>query len=915
MASRKYSYIKQRKIFLNCMNSWFSNFIIEEFRTDYLPNANPQNVFMGTIDINGHPLPRLFEPTEITVQPDVNYNNQKVFENDIIIYNLDDANLSEVEFVIRGLKNLKYEKEKILIIISNIMTWAKTPLKTFTEDERASPDFHEEEVPEIKEEEIKKVEIKPQTEPEKVEEIKPKEEKKKEKASKGKGKGKKGKKSKGKDKEKEKEKTDKKTKDKGKKGKSKEKISPEKKEKEKVEEEKKNIEKVQKEQEKDQAKEAQKTTDTESKQTLPKIKTYYYRESEYIKRIPSSRYSSYKMLENLALSNTNPMLNVYVICPGFIYGCGEDFFFDYFRKAWIGGIPHMPIIGEGMNFLPTIHILDLVQIIRRIIEKKPIINYIFACDKTKNPTMKNIIRSISKGIGSIDIKNLNEFDIDEIDMPNFNELSIDIQIKSSKVTENDFKWHCEKGIPDNMDLLRQEFNLYRGIKPLKIIISGPPCGGKTYIAKKIANQFKILHLTIPDIITWAQNLKNNLGEEMKRKMKENEEKVAVAQEEYDKRKNKKKSDPPFDPTPYRKFDSEFIGKLLKEKIRGGECAGKGYVLDNYPKTYQDCLNVFAIAHKKRIKKENPEENSKENNEEDEYIETIEYEIIKDLLPDSVIMIKNYTEESLKNKLMLNPEYEEKQQEIDSRFSRRLKFFKENNENPAEPNIKTLETFYKENNIQIHYVNETEFMKNQELENIKILYYLERYGDIDNFSKLQDEEEIMPFKEQENLEENNEEKNLMENNEIVVKKEKKEEPFNINLNKIKERLIDEECLEPDIEDENDKEIREIEEKEEKKKKIGINSLNEMLNKQEIFDNNIKSKLNELKEKEKILLEKKSEVMRRYLNEKVMPLLAKGILNICENVPDDPVEALANFILDNNYNFSNNMNDSVEINGKH
>ena len=915
MASRKCSYIKQRKIFLNCMNSWFSNFIIEEFRTDYLPNANPQNVFMGTIDINGHPLPRLFEPTEISVQPDVNYNNQKVFENDIIIYNLDDANLSEVEFVIRGLKNLKYEKEKILIIISNIMTWAKTPLKTFTEDERASPDFHEEEVPEIKEEEIKKVEIKPQTEPEKVEEIKPKEEKKKEKASKGKGKGKKGKKSKGKDKEKDKEKTDKKTKDKGKKGKSKEKISPEKKEKEKVEEEKKNIEKVQKEQEKDQAKEAQKTTDTESKKTLPKIKTYYYRESEYIKRIPSSRYSSYKMLENLALSNTNPMLNVYVICPGFIYGCGEDFFFDYFRKAWIGGIPHMPIIGEGMNFLPTIHILDLVQIIRRIIEKKPIINYIFACDKTKNPTMKNIIRSISKGIGSIDIKNLNEFDIDEIDMPNFNELSIDIQIKSSKVTENDFKWHCEKGIPDNMDLLRQEFNLYRGIKPLKIIISGPPCGGKTYIAKKIANQFKILHLTIPDIITWAQNLKNNLGEEMKRKMRENEEKVAVAQEEYDKRKNKKKSDPPFDPTPYRKFDSEFIGKLLKEKIRGGECAGKGYVLDNYPKTYQDCLNVFAIAHKKRIKKENTEENSKENNKEDEYIETIEYEIIKDLLPDSVIMIKNYTEESLKNKLMLNPEYEEKQQEIDSRFSRRLKYFKENNENPTEPNLKTLETFYKENNIQIHYVNETEFMKNQELENVKILYYLERYGDIDNFSKLQDEEEIMPFKEQENLEENNEEKNLMENNEIVVKKEKKEEPFIINLNKIKERLIDEECLEPDIEDENDKEIREIEEKEEKKKKIGINSLNEMLTKQEIFDNNIKSKLNELKEKEKILLEKKSEVMRRYLNEKVMPLLAKGILNICENVPDDPVEALANFILDNNYNFSNNMNDSVEINGKH
>ena len=191
--SRKYSLIKQRKIFLNSMNSWFSNFIIEEFRTDYLPNSQFQNVFMGTIDINGHPLPRLFEPIEITVEPNSNYN-QKVFENDIFIYNLDDANLSEVEFVIRGLKNIKYEKEKILIIISNIMTWAKTPLKVFTEEEKSSPDFNEEEVPEIKEE-IKKEEIKPKPEV-KVEHEKPKEETKKEKAAKGKGKGKRSKRSK-----------------------------------------------------------------------------------------------------------------------------------------------------------------------------------------------------------------------------------------------------------------------------------------------------------------------------------------------------------------------------------------------------------------------------------------------------------------------------------------------------------------------------------------------------------------------------------------------------------------------------------------------------------------------------------------------------------------------------------------------
>ena len=75
---------------------------------------------------------------------------------------------------------------------------------------------------------------------------------------------------------------------------------------------------------------------------------------------------------------------------------------------------------------------------------------------------------------------------------------------------------------------------------------------------------------------------------------------------------------------------------------------------------------------------------------------------------------------------------------------------------------------------------------------------------------------------------------------------------------------------------------------------------MIIKQEQNEKNIRNKLGELKEKEKKLLEKKSEVLRRYLNEKIMPLLAKGILNICDNIPEDPVEALANYLLDNSFN---------------
>ena len=141
---------KERKIFLNSMNSWVSNFIIEEMRTDYNPDARIKYNFMGTLNSSAQPLPKYFEPKITKIEIGYNYN-QEVFNNDIIIYNLDDSNLAEVEFIIRGLKNIKYESDKILILISNIMTWAKTPLKIRTKEEMEKEGFDEEEFIEYKE--------------------------------------------------------------------------------------------------------------------------------------------------------------------------------------------------------------------------------------------------------------------------------------------------------------------------------------------------------------------------------------------------------------------------------------------------------------------------------------------------------------------------------------------------------------------------------------------------------------------------------------------------------------------------------------------------------------------------------------------------------------------------------------------
>lgn len=158
------------------------------------------------------------------------------------------------------------------------------------------------------------------------------------------------------------------------------------------------------------------------------------------------------------------------------------------------------IFGEGNNLVPTVHIRDLARLVQRISKDKPQLNppYIFAFDKTKNPTQKRIVTAISKGIGTGLIKNVKEDEINE-DWKDF--LTINLKMKTSKVFkdgtlpedyegENEeedlaklkFPWHCKKGILKNVRLLNDEFNKDRGLNPVKIFLSGPPASGKSFFS-------------------------------------------------------------------------------------------------------------------------------------------------------------------------------------------------------------------------------------------------------------------------------------------------------------------------------------------------------------------------------------------------------------------------------------------------
>lgn len=110
-----------------------------------------------------------------------------------------------------------------------------------------------------------------------------------------------------------------------------------------------------------------------------------------------------------------------------------------------------------------------------------------------------------------------------------------------------------------MKMLNDEFNYFRGLFPLKVFITGPPCSGKTFFAQQLSEQYGIPHLRIKDIIDYALSLENEFGQQLKTKIEELKD-----QAEADYEKTRKKKDPDFDRDSYNpRLTDDILADLVK----------------------------------------------------------------------------------------------------------------------------------------------------------------------------------------------------------------------------------------------------------------------------------------------------------------------------------------------------------------
>jgi hypothetical protein len=131
---------------------------------------------------------------------------------------------------------------------------------------------------------------------------------------------------------------------------------------------------------------------------IVKKKPVFFKESDYHLRVPDENYQQIKTLETLAMSSvkTQPKLTVHVLCSGIRYGLGESRLYELFKAAWLQNPRALSYAGKGDNVIPTIHILDLAKLVRRMVQATALKTtqdkaihakqYIFAIDRTAKPS-------------------------------------------------------------------------------------------------------------------------------------------------------------------------------------------------------------------------------------------------------------------------------------------------------------------------------------------------------------------------------------------------------------------------------------------------------------------------------------------------------------------------------------------------